>query len=153
MIELTTHRHIDIANSVGVVVASLATGQQLSGAEYMKLSHGTILINYLVDFRSDTMRNQRENPVLRGVNVSVCEYLNTQVLDCLIRVTELIESKKLLAMVNMAFCNWTVMASHHKLYELTHGVHRTATGSPCRYYWIDYQYRLLVLALGESRLG
>ena len=147
MTELTTHRHIDIANTVGVVAASLATGQQLSEAEYMKLSHGTTLINDLVDFRSDTMRNQRENPVIRGVNGSVCEYLNTQVLDCLVCVTELIESKQLLAMVTMAFCNWTVMASHHKLYELIHGVHEDTTASPCRYYWIDQQYRLLLRAL------
>lgn len=147
MTELTTHRHIDIANTVGVVAASLATGQQINEAEYMKLSHGNTLINDLVDLRSDAMRNQRENPVLRGVKGSACDYLNKQILDCLICVTELIESKQLLAMVTMAFCNWTVMASHHKLYELTHGVRENTALPPCTYDGIDEQYHLLLRAL------
>lgn len=147
MTGLIVHRHIDIANTVGVVAASLATGEQLDEAEYMKLSYGTTLINDLVDFRSDTMRKQRENPIVRGVRGSACQYLNKQILDCLICVRELIESKRLLAMVTMAFCNWTVMASHHKLYELTHGVRENTELSPCEYDGLDEQYDLLVRSL------
>ncbi|KAA8645107.1 uncharacterized protein ATNIH1004_009322 [Aspergillus tanneri] len=49
MTQLTTHRHIDIANAVGVVAVSLATRLQLTKAEYMKFSYGTTLINDLAD--------------------------------------------------------------------------------------------------------
>lgn len=93
------------------------------------------------------MRKQRENPIVRGVRGSACQYLNKQILDCLICVRELIESKRLLAMVNMAFCNWTVMASYHKLYELTHGVRENTELSPCKYDGLDEQYDLLVRSL------
>ncbi|KAB8200581.1 hypothetical protein BDV34DRAFT_230111 [Aspergillus parasiticus] len=147
MTDITTHRHIDIANTVGVVAASLATGQQLNEAEYMQLSYGTTLINDLVDFRSDTMRKQRENPVIRGIRGSACEYIHQQMLDCLIHVRKLIESKQLLAMVTMAFCNWCVMASHHKLYELFHGVVESPALKPCEYHGLEDQYELLLGAL------
>ncbi|KAB8267872.1 hypothetical protein BDV30DRAFT_246221 [Aspergillus minisclerotigenes] len=144
---ITTHRHIDIANTVGVVAASLATGQQLNEAEYMQLSYGTTLLNDLVDFRSDTMRKQRENPVIRGIRRSACDYIHKQMLDCLIHVRKLIESKQLLAMVTMAFCNWCVMASHHKLYELVHGVVESPVLKPCEYDGLEDQYELLLGAL------
>ncbi|KAF9888576.1 hypothetical protein FE257_008508 [Aspergillus nanangensis] len=144
MTGITIHRHIDIANAVGVVAASLATGQQLNEAEYMQLSYGTTLINDLVDFRSDAMRNQRENPVLRGVKGSICQYLHQQMLDCLICVRHLIESKRVLAMVTMAFCNWCVMASHHKLHELYHGVMQNMSLKQCKYHGLEEQYELLL---------
>ncbi|KAJ5898323.1 hypothetical protein N7504_008611 [Penicillium tannophilum] len=147
MTELTTHRHIDIANTVGVVAASLATGQRLDEPEYMKLSHGTTLINDLVDLRSDTMRKQRENPVLRGIRGSACQYLNKQMLDCLILTKELVETKQLLAMVTMAFCNWTVMASHHKLYELINETHEDSDVPICNYDGLEEQYDGLLKAL------
>ncbi|KAF9890176.1 hypothetical protein FE257_006337 [Aspergillus nanangensis] len=147
MTELTTHRHIDIANAVGVVAASLATGQQLDEYEYMRLSYATTLVNDLVDLRSDTMRRQRENPVLRGIRGSACQYLNQQVRDCLRGVRELVESKQLLAMVTMAFCNWTVMASHHKLYELVHSVRQDTRLQLCTYDGLDEEYDRLLKAL------
>ncbi|KAE8140283.1 hypothetical protein BDV38DRAFT_290524 [Aspergillus pseudotamarii] len=148
MTGIAIHRHIDIANAVGVVAASLATGEQLNESEYMQLSYGTTLINDLVDFRSDAMRKQRENPVLRGVQGSICEYLRQQVLDCLINVRTLIESKRLLAMVTMAFCNWCVMASHHKLHEVYHGaVQNTTLKQPCKYHGLEEQYELLLNVL------
>ncbi|KAF7588996.1 hypothetical protein BBP40_004927 [Aspergillus hancockii] len=145
--QLTSHRHIDIANTVGVVAASLATGEQLDEDEYMRLSYGTTLINDLVDLRSDIMRKQRENPVLRGIRGSACQYLNRQVLDCIVCARELIESKKLLAMVTMAFCNWAVMASHHKLYELVHGVCKNVELHQCHYDGLEEHYDRLVNAL------
>ncbi|EFR01199.1 hypothetical protein MGYG_04201 [Nannizzia gypsea CBS 118893] len=147
MTHLTTQRHIDIANAVGIVAASLATGQRINEAEYMKLSYGTTLVNDLVDLRSDTMRKQRENPVLRGVRGSACQYLKEKLLECIICARELIESKKLLAMVTMAFCNWTVMASHHKLYELVHGVREGTAIAQCEYDSLDEQYDRLLEAL------
>ncbi|KAJ5982176.1 hypothetical protein N7451_012276 [Penicillium sp. IBT 35674x] len=147
MTELTTHRHIDIANTVGVVAASMATGQRLNEAEYMKLSYGTTLINDLIDLRSDTMRKQRENPVLRGIRGSACQYLNKQMLDCLMLTTELVETKQLLAMVTMAFCNWTVMASHHKLYELIHETLENKDVQECNYYELEEHYDKLLRAL------
>lgn len=147
MTDLIAHRHIDIANTVGVMAASLATGQQISETEYMKLSYGTTLINDLADLRSDTMRKQRENPVLRGVRESACQYLNKQILDCIIFTRQLIESKQLLAMVTMAFCNWTVMASHHKLYELIHGTCENKEIPECSYDGLEEEYDRLVIAL------
>ncbi|KAJ5408330.1 hypothetical protein N7509_002213 [Penicillium cosmopolitanum] len=147
MTELTTHRHIDIANAVGVVAASLATGQRINEAEYMKLSYGSTLINDLVDLRSDTMRKQRENPILRGVRGSTCQYLNKKIFDCLTFATELIETKQLLAIVTMAFCNWTVMASHHKLYELYHETCENTEVKKCSYHGLEEQYDKLVKAL------
>jgi hypothetical protein len=147
MTGITIHRHIDIANTVGVVAASLATGEQLDEAEYMQLSYGTTLVNDLVDFRSDAMRKQRENPVLRGLHGSICEYLHQKMLDCLINVRTLIQSKRLLAMVTMAFCNWCVMASHHKLHEVYHGVVQDITHKKCNYDGLEEQYELLLDAL------
>ncbi|KAJ5294876.1 hypothetical protein N7508_009697 [Penicillium antarcticum] len=147
MTELTTHRHIDIANTVGIVAASLATGQRLDEPEYMKLSHGSTLINDLVDLRSDTMRKQRENPVLRGIRGSVCQYLNKQMLDCLILTKELVETKQLLAIATMAFCNWTVMASHHKLYELINETLENRDVPNCSYDGLEEQYDGLLKAL------
>ncbi|EAW16422.1 uncharacterized protein NFIA_057720 [Aspergillus fischeri NRRL 181] len=147
MTELTTDRHIDIANTVGVVAASLATGQQLDEFEYMELSYGTTLINDLVDLRSDTMRRQRENPVLRGVRGSVYKYLNKQILSCLSVTTELVESEQLLALVMMAFCNWTVMASHQNLYELIHETRENPEVQKCSYDGLEEQCDRLVKAL------
>ncbi|RAL13286.1 uncharacterized protein BO97DRAFT_413729 [Aspergillus homomorphus CBS 101889] len=148
MTQLTTHRHIDIAIAVGIVTASLATGnQQLTEAQYMRLSRATTLINDLVDLRSDAMRKQRENPVLRGIRGSVCGYLNTQVRDCIAGAAELVESSPLLALVTMAFCNWTVMASHHKLYELVHSLRESSELPPCAYEGLEEPYERLVRAL------
>ncbi|KAE8354363.1 hypothetical protein BDV28DRAFT_156282 [Aspergillus coremiiformis] len=147
MTGLTMHRHIDLGHGVGVVAASLATGQQIDETEYMELSVGTMLINDLVDLRSDAMRKQRENPVLRGMRGSICRYLNQRILDCIISVRKLIESKQLLAMVTMSFCNWTVMSSHHKLYELTHGVCKNTDLERCKYDGLDEQYNRLLDAL------
>ncbi|KAH8426349.1 uncharacterized protein LDX57_004092 [Aspergillus melleus] len=147
MTGLIKHRHVDIANTVGIVAASLATGQQIDEAEYIKLSHATTLINDLVDLRGDIMRKQRENPVIRGVRGSTCQYLSNQTLDCLTSVRELIQSKQILAMVAMGFCNWAVMSSHHKIYELVHGVTERTEPHTCKYDGIEEQYGLLIQAL------
>ncbi|KAK1146585.1 hypothetical protein N8T08_003015 [Aspergillus melleus] len=134
-------------SQLSIVAASLATGQQINDAEYMKLSHGTTLINDLVDLRSDIMRKQRENPVLRGIRDSACQYLSKQMLDCVTTVRELIESKQILAMVVMGFCNWAVMSSHHRVYELIHSVTERTELHTCKYDGLEEQYNLLVKAL------
>jgi hypothetical protein len=133
MTGMNVHRHIDVAIYIGVMAASIATGEQLSEVEYMQLSEVCSLINDLIDFRSDTMRKQRENTVLRGIRGCLCRYLDELVTSCLVQVCRAIRSSRTNAIVVMSFCNWAVMASHHKLFELVQGVREVEQYMTCEY--------------------
>jgi hypothetical protein len=76
MTALSTHRHIDLGIAIGVVSASVATGQTMTAEGHRDLADTLILLNDLVDFRGDTWqrRNQREDFVLRGVRSCLCNY-------------------------------------------------------------------------------
>lgn len=127
----------------GKMVASIATGQQLTGDEYMSPAEVCALINDLVDLRSDTMRKQRENVVVRGVRGSAYHYLNTKLLKCIEGTRRIVNNGKLTVLVAMAFCNWALMASHHKVYELTRGL-EPVEGSPrCEYVGLESYNQLL----------
>ncbi|KAJ5364324.1 uncharacterized protein N7496_010037 [Penicillium cataractarum] len=58
MTGLGVHRHIDLGLPVGIVGASLATGETIDEDEFMQLMETCTLINDLLDFRGDTMRKQ-----------------------------------------------------------------------------------------------
>lgn len=133
MTSLIAQRHIDIAISHGIVPASLATGREIGEGEYMRLAEVCTLINDIVDFRSDTLRKQRENVVLRGVRGSFCQYLDSLISRVVETSVELIRSNPLCARVTMAFCNWAVLASHHKLYELLTVVREVRAYPKCEY--------------------
>lgn len=62
-------------------------------------------------------------------------------------MTELNESKQSLAMVSMAFCKWTFMTSHHKLYELVHGDQIHPEIPPCNYDRLEQQSHILLKGL------
>lgn len=147
MTDRTKHRHIDLGLVVEVVIASLATGEQITESEYATLANVVTLINDLFDLRSDTARNNRENTVLCGVRGNACCYLQSQVSDCLEQACQLIPIKKLLAICIMAWCNWTLMASHHKTYELAHGLEQVRGFPPCAYEGLDMRYQQLLEAL------
>lgn len=150
MTGMNVHRHIDVAIYIGVLAASLATGEQISEGEYMRLSETCSLINDLVDFRSDTMRKQRENTVLRGIRGCLCRYLDGLITSCLEQTCRAIQSTRVSAMVVMSFCNWAVMASHHKLYELVQGVREVKQYPACDYASAsERKYRQLLGVLAE----
>jgi hypothetical protein len=52
------HRYIDFGTAVGVIGASLATGESMAAEQYHTVVKTTALINDLVDFRGDTWRGQ-----------------------------------------------------------------------------------------------
>lgn len=104
------HRHIDIAIFNGVLPASLATGDGLGVEQYAQLAEACILINDLIDLRSDTMRNTRENVVLRGVRGHTCRYLDGLLTLCLDATLRSVRSGRLSALVVMSFCDWVVMS-------------------------------------------
>lgn len=62
-------------------------------------------------------------------------------------MTELNESKQSLAMVSMAFCKWTFMTSHHKLYELVQGDQIHPEIPPCNYDRLEQQSHSLLKGL------
>ncbi|KAG6811927.1 hypothetical protein H0H92_005258 [Tricholoma furcatifolium] len=148
MTGLGVQRHIDVGIFVGVVNASLATGEQLTEEEFMELSDACTLLNDLIDFRGDTSRKQRENVVLRGVRGCLCEYLDGLMSSCIERTCTAVRSSRLQAFLVMAFCNWDVMSSHHKLFELVTGM-REVTAYPCCEYksMSDGKYEQLLEAL------
>ncbi|KAJ5708522.1 hypothetical protein N7488_008323 [Penicillium malachiteum] len=133
MTGLAAHRHIDIAAYHGVMTAWIATGQQLTEQQFMKTVEACVYINDFVDFRGDTMRKQRENPILRGIEGNICAYLDRMIAQCLDAVNEVMESSNVGALVAMGYCNWAFLGSHHKVYELFHGVKRVQRYSPCKY--------------------
>ncbi|EAW13694.1 uncharacterized protein ACLA_044140 [Aspergillus clavatus NRRL 1] len=158
MTGVTVHRHVDIAIFHGVLPASLVTGAQLSEPAYMRLSEACTLINDLVDLRSDAMRRQRENVVLRGfpATTSACAYLDGLLTRLLTAVCGVMAEGKLGALVVMAFCNWAVMASHHKLFELVGGVVPVRGSPACRYKSVEdgaLYARLLALLEPFGTLG
>ncbi|KAJ5899605.1 hypothetical protein N7495_004349 [Penicillium taxi] len=133
MTGMNVHRHIDVAIYIGIMAASIATGEEISEKDYMELAEVCSLINDLIDFRSDTMRKQRENTVLRGIRGCLCQYLDGIIADCLEKVYRAVKSSRISAMVVMSFCNWAVMASHHKLFELVLEVHEVEDYPKCEY--------------------
>jgi hypothetical protein len=48
---LSTHRYIDLGIAVGVVSASIATGQMMTAEGHQDLVNTFVLFNDLVDFR------------------------------------------------------------------------------------------------------
>jgi hypothetical protein len=117
MTSLDAHRYVDLGSIIGVVCASLATGTSMSAEGYRATVKVTALINDLVDFRGDTWRNV----VLRGVRGCLCVYLDGLLVDCISGAAELTRRGKVFALNIMAFCNWMMMSSGHKVYELLRG--------------------------------
>lgn len=126
-------RYIDLAIWVGMMSASLATGEEITEEMYFRLATVCTLLNDLVDLRSDTMRKQRENPILRGVRGCLCGYLDSCISHCLTRACEALKSDRLSGLVVLGFCNWAVMASHHKVYEVVNGVQEVKQYPTCKY--------------------
>lgn len=133
MTGLDAHRYVDLGSIIGVVCASLATGESMIAGDYRETVKVTALINDLVDFRGDTWRNQRENVVLRGVRGCLCVYLDGLLSDCIGGAATLTRRGKIFALNIMSFCNWMMMSSGHKVYELLRGTRRVGTDTPCRY--------------------
>ncbi|KAG6810388.1 hypothetical protein H0H92_012071, partial [Tricholoma furcatifolium] len=145
---LTVHRHIDMGIFVGVVIASVAIGEQIKEKDYMELVEACTLVNDLIDFRSDVLRKQRENPVLRGVRGCLCEYLDGLMSTCFEKACKVIRYSRLQALVTMGFCNWSVMSSHHKVFELVTEAHEATTYPCCEYKSMsDRKYEQLLEAL------
>lgn len=133
MTAVDAHRHIDLGMAVGIISASLATGQTMTAEEYKDFCYTSTLINDLVDFRGDTWRNQRENVVLRGVRGCLCTYLDSKLSDCIEGAATAIGRGKTFALMVLCFCNWMLLSSGHKLYEIVHGVRLIETNPPCCY--------------------
>ncbi|OJI83263.1 hypothetical protein ASPTUDRAFT_191716 [Aspergillus tubingensis CBS 134.48] len=150
MTSLTAHRYIDLGLFFAVASASVWTKQQVNETEYTLLSIACTLINDLVDLRSDTARKQRENVVLRGVRGNLCEYLDRVMFECLETATLAVQMNPTCAYVLMAFCNWAVMSSHHKVYEVSTQVSEVGKDAEClgrsRDHWRAYRGLLEALA-------
>lgn len=148
MTGMDVHRHIDLGMVVGIVSASMATGQTMSAEGYKDLVNASVLINDLIDFRGDTWRNQRENVVLRGVRGSLCIYLDDLLIRCLRDAGSMIRRGKIFALMVMCFCNWMLLSSGHKIYETLHGVRPIAGDEACHYKSTDNgAYETLLEAL------
>jgi hypothetical protein len=133
MTALSTHRHIDLGIAVRVVSASIATGQTMTRKGHRDLVDTFVLFNDLVDFRGDTWRNQRENVVLRGVRGCLCSYFDGLLSRCIRGAAALIRRGEIFAFNIMAFCNWMLMGSGHKVYEIFRGTKSVGVDSPCCY--------------------
>ncbi|GLB10289.1 hypothetical protein AtubIFM57258_006691 [Aspergillus tubingensis] len=149
MTSLTAHRYVDLGLFFAVASASVWTKQQVNETEYTLLSVACTLINDLVDLRSDTARIQRENVVLRGVRGNLCEYLDRVMFECLETATLAVQMNPTCAYVLMAFCNWAVMSSHHKVYEVSTQVSEVGKHDKClsrsRDHWRAYRGLLQAL--------
>lgn len=130
---IADHRHVDLGIAVGIVSASLATGETMTSDGYFDLIDTLILFNDLVDFRGDTWRNQRENVVLRGVRGCLCAYLDNLLSRCIRGAAALIRRGDNFAFNVMAFCNWMLLGSGHKVYEIFRGTSPIGTNHPCHY--------------------
>lgn len=155
MTDMLAHRYIDSAIYVGVVTASMGTGEQLTKKQFVELSEACAYINDLIDFRSDTMRKQREDVILRGVRGNLCRYLDESISACITAATRAIRSSRVSALVVMGICNWMVMASQHKTYEVVLGVKERETPSKCHYESsaTKYYQDLLSSLAGYGTLG
>lgn len=141
------HRKLDVGSLPLAVIVSLAIGEDMTEDEFDRVSSACQLVNDLADLRSDTMRNARENPLVRGVRGNACRYINTLLVQCLGQVCDMILTKKLLGIMVMVCCQWSVMGSHHKLYELYHGLDQVPGLPPCQYDELDERYQSLLQAL------
>ena len=130
---IADHRHVDLGIAVGIVSASLATGETMTSDGYFDLIDTLILFNDLVDFRGDTWRSQRENVVLRGVRGCLCTYLDGLLSRCIRGAAALIRRGDIFALNIMAFCNWMLMGSGHKVYEIFRGTNPVGVNHPCHY--------------------
>ncbi|KAJ5201518.1 uncharacterized protein N7498_006181 [Penicillium cinerascens] len=142
----SVHRHIDLGFMVEIVCSSLGTGETFDKHVYFDIVEACALLNDLVDFRSDTTRRQRENIVLRGIRKSVCRSLNDQIYRCYQKVLVNVRKQKVSALVIMAFCNWCILGSHHKIFELLRGFTVNPENPPCKYDGLEL-YDQLVEAL------
>jgi hypothetical protein len=133
MTAISDHRHIDLGIAVGIASASIATGETMTSDGYSDLIYTLILFNDLVDIRGDTWRNQRENVVLRGVRGCLCTYLDKLLSKCIQGAATLIRRGDIFALNIMGFCNWMLMGSGHKVYEILRGIDHVSGSSPCRY--------------------
>ncbi|KAI1877271.1 uncharacterized protein JN550_001343 [Neoarthrinium moseri] len=133
MTGLPVQRHIDLGLFNAIMPAAIATGEELTEMEFMDLVSACTLVNDLSDFRSDLFRNSRENPLLRGVKGNICLYIDGLIVSCLEAATKALQSSTLSGIVVMACCNWSVMGTHHKIYELISGVKPVQNYPPCGY--------------------
>ncbi|PYI01872.1 hypothetical protein BO78DRAFT_411106 [Aspergillus sclerotiicarbonarius CBS 121057] len=122
MTDLIAHRYIDLGLFFAVAAVQVWTGEQINEAELTVLSSACTLINDLVDLRSDSARKQRENV-----------YLDQMVSDCLETASVAVQMNRTCAVVVMAFCNWAVMSSHHKVWEVSGQVREVKRYTPCEY--------------------
>lgn len=130
---IADHRHVDLGIAVGIVSASLATGETMTSDGYSDLIDALILFNDLVDFRGDTWRSQRENVVLRGVRGCLCTYLDNTLSKCIRGAATLIRRGDIFAVNIMDFCNWMLMGSGHKFYEIFRGTNPVGINNPYHY--------------------
>ncbi|KAI2896289.1 hypothetical protein CBS63078_5580 [Aspergillus niger] len=149
MTSLIAHRYVDLGLFFAVASASVGTKEQVNEAEYTLLSMACTLINDLVDLRSDTARKQRENVVLREVRGNLCEYLDRVMFECLETATLAVQTNRTCAYLLMAFCNWAVMSSHHKMFEVSTQVSVVGKDDECLFRTRDHRqaYRGLLEAL------
>lgn len=155
MTTMPSHRYIDLAIYVGVMNASIAIGEEITREQYAILAEACCYINDLIDFRSDAIRKLRENVVLRGIRGNLCKYLDGLISSCLHLSAKAIKSSPVSALVVVGFTNWALMSSHHKVYELLHGVREGKYGATCEYVSAsDGSYQQLLEALaGYGTLG
>lgn len=145
---MEVHRHIDLGMTVGIVSASMASGQTMTAEEYEDLVNVTVLINDLVDFRGDTWRNQRENVVLRGVRGNLCEYLDNLLCTCIGGSAIMIRRGRIFSLMIMCFCSWMLTSSGHKLFETLHGTRLIDSNPACTYKSKEHSlYAELIAAL------
>ncbi|TLD25740.1 High-affinity methionine permease [Venturia nashicola] len=142
---LEAQRYTDLGIASPIVIASVASGQKLTGQEYRKLSRACVFLNDMFDIRSDATRVQRENPIMRGVRENVCEFLSRMMIECIELVTSLVSSNTLAGSVVLAFTNWGLLASHHKAYEIVTGVKQTKGVELCDYGGMEEYSRLLAV--------
>lgn len=146
--ELLTHRYIDLAIYVGVVNASMGIGEEITKKQYELLAEACVYVNDLADFRSDAKRKLRENVMLRGIRGNLCRYLDGSISSCLQRTVDAVKSSPVNALVVMGICNWMLMASQHKVYEIVHGVKERKDFPSCEYSSSsDGKYEQLFVAL------
>ncbi|RAH63581.1 hypothetical protein BO85DRAFT_455560 [Aspergillus piperis CBS 112811] len=131
MTSLTAHRYVDLGIFFAVASTSVWTKEQVNEAEFTLLNIVCTFINDMVDLRSDTARKQRENIVLRGVRGDLCEYLDQMMFECIETATLAVQTNPTCAYVLMAFCNWAVMSSHHKVYEISTQVSEVGKQDEC----------------------